>query len=83
MFNDVILVARHLGLRSLWIDSLCIIQDNQDDWAAQSALMCDVYKYAAVTLVAEDAADGSVGLLESKSQREERTTLQVRAVTVI
>lgn len=44
-FQDAIVVARKLGLRYLWIDSLCIIQDSPGDvdWAHESSLMNDVY----------------------------------------
>jgi Heterokaryon incompatibility protein (HET) len=44
-FQDAIIVARRLGLRYLWIDSLCIIQDSPGDvdWAHESSLMNDVY----------------------------------------
>jgi hypothetical protein len=31
-FQDAILITRLLGVRYLWIDSLCIIQDDQDDF---------------------------------------------------
>jgi len=31
-FQDAIVVTRQLGLRYIWIDSLCIIQDSQQDW---------------------------------------------------
>ncbi|RYP91145.1 hypothetical protein DL770_002707 [Monosporascus sp. CRB-9-2] len=38
-FRDAIQVVRHLGVSWLWIDSLCIIQDSEDDWRYQSFLM--------------------------------------------
>lgn len=31
-FTDAIVVCRHLGIRYLWIDSLCIVQDCKTDW---------------------------------------------------
>jgi hypothetical protein len=31
-FQDAVLMTRRLGIRYLWIDSLCIIQDDGDDW---------------------------------------------------
>ena len=31
-FRDAITVARRLGIRYLWIDSLCIVQDDSLDW---------------------------------------------------
>jgi hypothetical protein len=38
-FLDAIVVTKALGLRYLWIDSLCIIQDDEDDWLAESKTM--------------------------------------------
>jgi hypothetical protein len=35
-FQDAVKLARQLGQRYLWIDSLCIIQDDKDDWAIES-----------------------------------------------
>jgi hypothetical protein len=29
---DAITVTKALGLRFLWVDAICIIQDNADDW---------------------------------------------------
>jgi Heterokaryon incompatibility protein (HET) len=42
-FKDVFKVTRHLGIRYLWIDSLCIIQDSPEDWARESSAMSKVY----------------------------------------
>ncbi|KAI1267927.1 heterokaryon incompatibility protein-domain-containing protein [Xylariaceae sp. FL1019] len=51
-FQDAICVVRSLGFRYLWIDSLCIIQDDPKDWAEQAALMCDIYSNATLTIFA-------------------------------
>lgn len=42
-FQDAIHITRELGVRFLWIDSLCILQDSVTDWQQESALMADVY----------------------------------------
>lgn len=42
-FQDAIRITRHIGLRYLWIDSLCILQDDEDDWARESARMSDTF----------------------------------------
>lgn len=31
-FCDAIVIYTHLSIRYLWIDSLCIIQDSEEDW---------------------------------------------------
>ena len=51
-FQDAIKVTRQLGLRYLWIDSLCIIQDDLKDWEQQSNLMGQIYYRATFTIMA-------------------------------
>jgi hypothetical protein len=43
MFKEAFKVTRHLGIRYLWIDSLCIVQDSPGDWARESSAMSKVY----------------------------------------
>lgn len=57
-FRDAIHITIGLGLRYLWIDSLCILQDSQEDWVAESAKMSDVYRHAFLTISAFSSADG-------------------------
>lgn len=35
-FQDVITVSRSFGVRYIWIDALCIIQDSTGDWEAEA-----------------------------------------------
>lgn len=44
-FQDAIKVARYLKFDYIWIDSLCILQDSDNDWKAQSSQMAHVCKY--------------------------------------
>jgi hypothetical protein len=60
-FQDAIIITRKLGLRFLWIDSLCIIQDSADDWATESSSMRLIYKNCLVNIAATGAEDGSMG----------------------
>ncbi|KAK1830601.1 HET-domain-containing protein [Podospora conica] len=62
-FRDAITIARQLGIRYLWIDSLCILQDSPADWALESQKMARVYGDATLTLSAIAARDSTVGLL--------------------
>jgi hypothetical protein len=61
-FQDAVTITRALGIRFLWIDALCIIQDSQQDWAAESSKMGRIYEDAFLTLQV-DAEDSSVSLL--------------------
>ncbi|KAK4207824.1 heterokaryon incompatibility protein-domain-containing protein [Rhypophila decipiens] len=49
-FQDTVAVARALGIRYVWIDSLCIIQDDSADWAHESSRMADVYRRSYLTV---------------------------------
>ncbi|KAH9219436.1 heterokaryon incompatibility protein-domain-containing protein, partial [Leptodontidium sp. 2 PMI_412] len=62
-FQDAILIARNLRLRYLWIDSLCIVQDDTQDWMTESAKMMDYYLKAHITISALRASDSQEGIL--------------------
>jgi hypothetical protein len=51
----------YTSYRYLWIDSLYIIQDDEDDWEFEAAGMAAVYSNAMLTFAATAAPDGSGG----------------------
>ncbi|KAL8889352.1 MAG: hypothetical protein Q9192_006032, partial [Flavoplaca navasiana] len=51
-FQDAIIITRNLGYHYLWIDSLCIVQDDPDDWAFESSTMSRVYSNSTLTIAA-------------------------------
>lgn len=61
-FKDAISVCRSLGTPYLWIDSLCILQDNQQDWKEQSRQMCHVYREAEYNISADASRNSHEGL---------------------
>ena len=63
-FQDAVIVVRKLGLRFLWIDALCIVQDDLADWAREAARMADVYGSAHLTIAATSAESSTDGFLE-------------------
>jgi hypothetical protein len=63
-FRDAVRVAQNLGIQYLWIDSLCIIQGNQEDWKSEAKRMQDVYMGAYCTIAATSALDSKAGFLE-------------------
>lgn len=66
--RDAILVTRRFGLRYLWIDSLCIFQDDDDDWAIEASRMSSVYSSAAVTIAATSAETVNSGFLDGRER---------------
>ncbi|KAH7323888.1 heterokaryon incompatibility protein-domain-containing protein [Rhexocercosporidium sp. MPI-PUGE-AT-0058] len=66
-FRDAITITRLLGLRYLWIDALCILQDSQIDWELESAKMGQYYERAWLTIAAGMSDGGKHGLLAKRS----------------
>jgi hypothetical protein len=69
-FTDAIVVCQHLGIRFLWIDSICIIQNDKSDWQTQSARMGDIYSNAALTISAATGEDSHSGLFFDRDPRK-------------
>ncbi|KAI8634705.1 heterokaryon incompatibility protein-domain-containing protein [Xylariaceae sp. FL1651] len=67
-FRDAVDVTRELGVRYLWIDSLCIIQGSrtQSDWHQEVKTMASVYCNALLTLAASNAVDVRSGLFSRR-----------------
>lgn len=65
-FQDAISIARELGIKYIWIDSLCIIQDSIADWKHESALMASVYSNSYLNIAATGSSDSSRAFLTSR-----------------
>jgi hypothetical protein len=74
-FRDAVRVTQNLGIRYLWIDSLCIIQGNQEDWKFEAKRMQEVYAGAYCTIAATSAVDSKAGFLQ-RSVRSEYIQIQ-------
>jgi hypothetical protein len=68
-FQDAVFLTRFLGIEYLWIDSLCIIQDDIDDWESEATRMADVYSNAHVVISVNDAKDCREGFLGPRDER--------------
>ncbi|KAJ4420960.1 hypothetical protein N0V82_004002 [Gnomoniopsis sp. IMI 355080] len=60
-FHDAVIITRKLGIRYLWIDSLCIIQDDEKDWQRESGRMSTLYWNSTITISATGAIDSTKG----------------------
>ncbi|KAK4100024.1 HET-domain-containing protein, partial [Parathielavia hyrcaniae] len=69
-FQDAFVAAKKLGVRHIWIDSLCIIQDSLGDWQREAALMQHVYSDARFNISATGAEDGDDGLFFDRRRFE-------------
>ena len=69
-FRDAVIVARALGLKYLWIDSICIIQGKDGDFNQEAERMEEVYSGAYCVLAASRAASHFAGFLSPGKARE-------------
>jgi hypothetical protein len=67
-FQHAVITTWNLGVKYLWIDSLCIIQRNDSDWRRESAKMENVFAYAHCTLAATSAKDCNQGFLDRSAE---------------
>ena len=68
LYQDAVKVTRELGIKYLWIDSLCIIQDCKDDWSREAARMADVYRSSYLTLYALSSSNCHQKMLVRRPQ---------------
>lgn len=62
-FREAVITTRKFGIRFLWIDSLCIQQDCDEDWKRESQTMNTVYSNSYLNIAATGAQNSSIGLL--------------------
>lgn len=69
--RDAIELARFLGVQYLWVDSLCIIQDDMQDWIHESAQMSIVYAQAFLTISASSVGSSRFSFLHQSRRNSE------------
>ncbi|KAL7918539.1 heterokaryon incompatibility domain-containing protein [Trichoderma austrokoningii] len=62
VFQDSIAYVRKLGISLLWIDSLCIVQDDKEDWRMEAAKMASIYQNAYIVFSASKSSSSEDGL---------------------
>ncbi len=66
--RDAIIVTRSLGLEYLWVDALCIFQDDTHDWATEASRMSYIYKQAQITIAAALAPSSKAGIFTKRKE---------------
>ena len=64
--QDAISVCRRIGIKYIWIDALCIIQDDRLDQAVEIAKMPYIYGNANFTIAAAQSRSASEGFLQNR-----------------
>lgn len=67
-FQDAVTVTQELGLAYVWIDSLCIVQDDKTDWEKEAARMGAVYSRAFIVISGASSPDPSTPYLRSREE---------------
>jgi hypothetical protein len=67
VFQDCVATAKKFGIDYVWIDSLCIVQDDRADLDEQIQQMHRIYENAILVIAADSSEDGSVPFLGPKA----------------
>jgi Heterokaryon incompatibility protein (HET) len=78
-FKNCIFIAQYLRIRYVWIDSLCILQDDDLDWELEASRMAEVYANAYLTIAASSSASDSGGCFPDSEVRLNRPYLSPEA----
>ncbi|KAK8000982.1 HET-domain-containing protein [Apiospora marii] len=73
-FQHAVMVTRALGVRYIWIDSICIIQGKDGDFNEEASRMEDVFSGAYCVLAASRAAGMHDGFLGERRRRRDFVT---------
>lgn len=65
---DAIYIAERLGLRYIWIDSLCIVQDDSAEWTKEGSKMAGIYHGSYVTIAASSSHSSRTGIFNHRSR---------------
>jgi hypothetical protein len=64
--QDAVFTTRRLGLQYLWVDAICIVQDDEAEVERELAIMSQIYSGALVTIAAARAQTASEGFLQDR-----------------
>ncbi|KAH7089252.1 heterokaryon incompatibility protein-domain-containing protein [Paraphoma chrysanthemicola] len=67
-FKHALEVTWETGIRYLWIDSLCIVQDDSADWRHEGSKMASIYSHSYFTLAAVASRNAHDGLYRRSRQ---------------
>jgi Heterokaryon incompatibility protein (HET) len=68
-FRDAVTITRRLEVRYVWIDALCIIPDNSDDWTREAVRIYRMYSQVLLTVAATASKGGDGGCFGPHSAR--------------
>ncbi|KAI0853904.1 HET-domain-containing protein [Daldinia vernicosa] len=63
ILQDAIRVTQTLGIRYLWVDAVCIIQDDKQDWYRESSQMSLIFQNSTLTICTPASTSCQEGFL--------------------
>jgi hypothetical protein len=82
-FAEAVHISRLLGVRYLWIDTLCIIQDSTTDWETESSRMGSVYANSLLCIAASSSRDDESGVIPSIQVRQGAAHISPDAMSML
>jgi Heterokaryon incompatibility protein (HET) len=79
--RDAVILTQKLGLSYLWIDALCIIQDNEIDKGAEVSKMATIYENAAVTIASSRTNSAIESFLSPRTEFNGIVLMTIRAMS--
>jgi Heterokaryon incompatibility protein (HET) len=62
-YHHAIIITRYFNIRYIWIDSLCIVQDDTEDWEEEASKMADIFQGSYLTIAAASSSDSYGGCI--------------------
>lgn len=78
-FLDAIHLTKLIGIRFLWIDAICIVQDDPNDFAKESRSMYETYRNSVFTISAAGYPDPTTGLFTARDLSTKQIPIGVAA----
>jgi hypothetical protein len=79
-FQDAITITRILQIPYIWIDALCIIQDDHSDWEEEATRMQQISSGSTLTIAASGAKDTSEGFFAHEIPRFRSVSVPVERI---
>ena len=64
--REAIRMTHLLGIPYIWIDALCIVQDDREEWQNQAAQMHNIFRGSQLTIAAGQSSDSSKGCFPTR-----------------
>lgn len=75
---DSVIVASRLGMQYIWIDAICIVQDDDDEKMLDIAQMAEIYSHAYFTISAGRASAATEGFLHNIDLTQPKGSISLR-----